>query len=344
MMRKAISVFLVAGAFLGASFSLRAGEPSDSQAPVAMIGGKPLYEEDLRPLIQAQLQQLKNQEYQIKSKATETLISQKLLEAAAKENSLTVEELIKRDVEAKAQEPTEGEVETFYLGQKEKLNRPFDEVKAQLRQSLKQMKIQQARDDYMKRLRMQANVTVLVMPPKVRVGFDAARVRGSANAPVTIVEFSDFQCPYCQRVVPAMKDLLTRYNGQVRLAYRDFPLTQIHPQAQVAAEASRCAGAEGQYWAYHDLLFNNQAKLDAASLTDYARSLKLDGAKFEQCLASGKYKGDIERDVQEGIQAGVTGTPAFFINGVFLNGAQSTESFVRVIEEELARTRPIAAR
>lgn len=268
-------------------------------------------------LIQAPLLQLRNQEYQIKRQGLEKLIGQKLLEAADKDKGLSAEKLLDQEIDAKVSEPADAEVEAYYLGQKEKLNRPLDEIKTQLRQSLKQAKLQQARQDYTNRLRDKADVVVLLSPPRVEVGYDPARLRGNPKAPVSLVEFSDFQCPFCGKVEPTLKDLLSKYKDQVRVAYRDFPLSQIHPQAQGAAEATRCAGEQGKYWEYHDLLFANQAKLDAASLAEHAGSLALDKKKFNECLKSGKFKAAVLQDFQDGSQAGVTGTPAFFINGIF---------------------------
>ncbi len=127
-----------------------------------------------------------------------------------------------------------------------------------------------------------------------------------------------------------------KYDGKVRLAYRDFPLQQIHPQAQMAAEASRCAAEQGKFWEYHDLLFANFGKLDKAALLEHARGLPLDEGRFESCLSSGKYKAEMQREGREGTAAGVNGTPAFFVNGVFLNGAQPAAAFEKVIDEELA--------
>jgi protein-disulfide isomerase len=223
------------------------------------------------------------------------------------------------------------------LAQKDRLNRPLDDaLKTQLRQSLKQAKIQQLRQDYIKGLRSQTKVAVLLSPPKVHVGYDPKRLRGNPKAPVMIVEFSDYQCPYCHQVEPTVKDVLAKYGDKVSLAYRDLPLRQIHPQAQIAAEASRCAEEQGKFWEYHDQLFASSA-LDHDSLVKYARDLKLDDKQFDSCLTSDKYKSDIDQDQREGMGAGITGTPAFFINGVALSGAQGLNAFASVIDEELAR-------
>jgi len=171
------------------------------------------------------------------------------------------------------------------------------------------------------------------------VTYDPGRLRGDPQAPVMIVEFSEFQCPFCQKAQATIKELLAKYPGQVRLAFRDFPLRQVHPQAQMAAEASRCSGDQGKFWEYHDLLFANPTKLDADSLREHAHQLGLDESQFSSCLSGEKFKAKIDEDLQEGIRAGVTGAPGFFINGVFISGAQPFAVFEKVIEAELATKR-----
>jgi protein-disulfide isomerase len=309
---------------------------STTPEPIANVGGQPIYERDLLPTIQGQLLPLRNQEYEIKKKGLESLIEQRLLENAAKEKNLTTEKLLAHEIDSKVQDPTDAEVEAYYLAQKDRLNRSFDDIKSQLRQSLKQARIQQLRQDYIKNLRKTAVVTVLLAPPKIQVGYDPKRLRGNPKAPVMIVEFSDYQCPYCRQVEPTVKEILAKYGDKVSLSYRDLPLRQIHPQAQIAAEASRCAEEQGKFWEYHDQLFSS-SKLDRDALLDYARTLKLDDKQFDSCLTSEKYKSEIDQDLSEGMHAGINGTPGFFINGVALSGSQPEESFAKIIDEELAR-------
>jgi protein-disulfide isomerase len=164
-------------------------------------------------------------------------------------------------------------------------------------------------------------------------------VRGPAGATVTIVEFSDFHCPFCRRAQPTLSELLTRYGDRVKLVYRDFPIDQLHPQARLASEAARCAHEQGRFWPYHDLLYANAPKASPDDLKSYARTTGLELASFEQCLSSGKHRTAVQNDIEEGARVGVTGTPTFFINGRQLGGAQPLERFVEVIEEELARGR-----
>ena len=258
------------------------------------------------------------------------------MEAAAKKKGLTTEKLLAQEVDSKVPDPSDAEIEGYYWGRKERISRPLADMKSQLRDALKQVKAQQARQDYLKTLRADSNVLVLLSAPRVEVGYDPARVRGNPKAPVMIVEFSDYQCPYCHQAELTINEVLAKYGDKVSLAYRDFPLTAIHSQAEIAAEGSRCALEQGRFWEYHDQLFT-ASNLDKDALIEYARKVKLDDNQFGACLTSGKYKAEIDKDLQEGRKAGVSGTPGFFINGIVLSGSQPEDAFTRVIDEELAR-------
>ena len=317
--------------------SAQNADATNSKKVLANVGGHAIYEDDLLLSVQGQLQPLRTQEYEIKRKALETLIEQRLLENAAKEKGITTDKLLQQEVEAKVQDPRDGEIEGYYLAQRDRLNRPLDDaLKAQLRLSIKQAKTRQLREEYMKRLRSDNKVVVLLSPPRVQVAYDPRRLRGNPKAPVMIVEFSDYQCPYCHQAEPTLKDVLARYGDKVSLSYRDFPLTTIHDHAMIAAEASRCAEEQGKFWEYHDQLFTG-SKLHKDALVEYARNLKLDDKQFDSCLTSEKYKADIEKDEEEGRKAGINGTPGFFINGIELSGAKPGDAFAQIIDDELAR-------
>jgi len=319
--------------FAATSVAQNADNVKPKQA-VATVEGQPIYDEDLASSAQGQLQSLRTQEYEIKRKALDSVIEQKLIEAAAKKKGITSDKLLEQEVDSKITNPTDAEVEGYYYGLK--VTRPLAEVKEQLRASLKQSKAQQARQEYLKNLRDQSKVAVLMSPPRVDVASDPARLRGNPKAPVMIVEFSDYQCPYCHSVEPTVKELMAKYGDKISLSYRDFPLTAIHSQAMISAEASRCALEQGKFWEYHDQLFTS-SKLEKADLVGYARNLKLDDKQFESCLSSEKYKADIDKDLQDGRKVGINGTPGFFINGVVLSGAQGRDAFERVINDELSR-------
>jgi protein-disulfide isomerase len=161
---------------------------------------------------------------------------------------------------------------------------------------------------------------------------------GSATAPVTLVEYSDFQCPFCGRVMPTLKELRTKYGDKVRIVWKDFPLTQIHPQAFVAAQAGNCAREQGKFWEYHDRLFANQQALQPEFLKKYAGEVGLDTAKFNACLDSSKYEARVQESLGAGNRLGITSTPTVFVNGRMINGAQPIDVFQAVIDDELART------
>jgi protein-disulfide isomerase len=304
--------------------------------PVATVAGQPISEEELQETLgPQQSMQLRMQEYEAKSKALDSLIRLKLVQAEAKKRSISAEKLIEQEVESKVADPTDGEVEAYFWGQN-RAGDTFEQVKEQYRASLKQLKLQKARQVYADSLRAKIDVAVLLRPPSVAVAYDPARVKGDPKAPITIVEFSDFQCPFCKKSESTLHELLTKYNGRVKLAYLDFPLREIHPQAQSAAEAARCAGEQGKFWEYHDALYAEQSKLDGAELLTRARALNLDAKSFQSCLSSGKFKSKIEADIEQGRKVGVAGTPGFFVNGVFLSGAVPQADFEKIIDSELA--------
>lgn len=166
------------------------------------------------------------------------------------------------------------------------------------------------------------------------ISADDDPARGPAEAAVTIIEFADYQCPYCKRYVDETLPLiLSTYGAKVRYVFRDFPISQLHPQAVQAAEAADCANEQGKFWEYHDLLYQNQGALDAASLKAYAGQLGLNQATFDACLDTDKYADEVQADFQDALAHGVTGAPTFFVNGRKLVGALSFAQFQQVIEE-----------
>lgn len=304
--------------------------------PVAIVAGQPISQSDLDAAVgPQQLMQLRKQEYEIKNKALENLVRLKVVQAQAKRLGVTPEELVQREADSKVADPGEAEVEAFFLGQAQPGAR-FNDVKEQYRTALKQMRIQKARQAYADSLRAKTDVSIKLRPPVVEVAYDPSRVKGDPNAPVTIVEFSDFQCHFCKEAVKTLNSVLTKYNGRVKLAFLDFPLRSIHPLAESAAEAARCAGEQGRFWEFHDALFADQSRMKEADLAERARALGLNEKSFQGCIASGTYKAKIEADLQQGTKAGIAGTPGFFVNGVFLSRAQPQAEFERIIENELS--------
>jgi protein-disulfide isomerase len=311
-------------------------EPAKRAETLATVGGQPITEDDVLPSIGSKLIALRNLEYEVKKQALDNIIDQRLLAAEAKRKGISADKFLEQEVDAKVAEPTDAELNAYYLAQKAELNRPFAEAKAQIERSLKLATVQQARQAFYAHLREQAKVVVLLSPPRAEVGYDPARVRGNPKAKVMIVEFSDFQCPYCGQVEATLQSVLAKYPDSVALAYRDMPMSKIHPFARQAAEAARCAGEQGKFWEYHDLLFADQSRLNQDGLMDKARTLKLNEQQFDYCLSSEKFKAQIQQDSQDGMRAGVSGTPGFFINGIFLSGRQPESAFENLVQEQLS--------
>ena len=160
-------------------------------------------------------------------------------------------------------------------------------------------------------------------------------IRGNSEASVTIIEFSDFQCPFCARFHPTVKQILNDYPDQVRWVYKHFPLDSIHPEARPSAEASECAAEQGKFWEFADGLFENQSRLGSNLYKEIASDIGLDVSQFESCVSSRKYKDHVEADLQEGIKSGITGTPGSFINGEKISGAVPYDSLKASVERAL---------
>jgi predicted DsbA family dithiol-disulfide isomerase len=270
--------------------------------------------------------------YDLRAQSLDRMIMERILAAEAARRSLTEEELIDAEVAALG-EVSDEEVAQFYQERIDQMGeQPFDQLAPRIRDYLTRSRTQQVA----KKLFDDADVDFFLERPRVDV--DAVGPsKGPANAPVTIIEFSDFECPFCSRALPVIEEVMARYPEEVRLVYRHMPLDRIHARARIAAEASHCAHDQGQFWAYHDLIFADNKALGDEDLKGFAEKLNLDVAAWEQCMHEGKFADAIEADVQAARSIGITGTPAFVINGVMLSGAKPVEDFVSVIESELKR-------
>lgn len=310
--------------------------------PLAEVDGEAITAEEVEKALGAQLRRLEEQIYALKRQKVEALIGERLLAREAARRGISVPALVDAEVTSKAGLVTEQEVETFYRQNKSRLRGDEATAREQIRAHLQNQKLAARREAFVQSLRSKANVVVhLKAPPVFRaeMSVEGAPFKGSATAPVTIVKFEDFHCPFCKRVQTTLAQLLTRYGDRLRLVHRDFPIDTLHPEARRAHEASRCANEQGKFWPYHDKLYANAPKATPEQLKAYAREVGLELGTFEQCFTSGKYQVAVQQDVEEGSRLGVSGTPSFFINGRELSGAQPLDRFVQVIEEELARAR-----
>ena len=234
--------------------------------------------------------------------------------------------------------PTQADIDTFYEQNKARMGgQTKEQLSPQIGEMLKNQKRGGVESDYLKQLRQKYGVKSMLAPPRVQVASDDDPSRGGpAGAPVTIVEFSDFQCPFCSKAEPVVDEVMKKYGDKVHLVFRDYPLS-FHQNAETAAMASECAKEQGKYWEMHGAMFGNQSKLAAADLVETSGNLGMDKDKFKSCLDSGKYRSEVQKDFQDGAKYGVSGTPTFFINGIMIVGARGAEAFAEIIDRELER-------
>jgi protein-disulfide isomerase len=318
----------------------RPGSPAPSPAPevVATIAGEPVTMADVEAKAGSRLFQIRTQQYQAHRQVLEEVLGQRLLDREAAARKISVEELLKQEVEAKVPPLDQADYRAFYEQNKARFGAmPEAEAMKRIEGGLRSQRLRERQTAYVTELRRNANVRIHLDPPRQRIEAGDDPSRGPADAPVTIVEFSDFQCPFCSRVNPTLKRIEETYAGKVRVVFRDFPLLQIHPQAGKAAEAAGCADEQGKFWPMHDALFAAQDKLKPEDLKAHATAIGLDMDKFNKCLDSGSRTGEWTKDMKEGEAYGVSSTPAFFVNGRMIVGAQPYEEFSAVVEDELAR-------
>lgn len=311
--------------------------------PLAVVNGVPVTAEEIENPLAPQLSKLEEQIYNLKRQRIDALINERLVAEEAKKRKIAVPALFDAEVTSKVTLVTEQEVDNFYQANKAQV-KAGEEVQAreQMRAYLQNQKIAQRRQEFIDSLRSKAKIVVNLQPPavlRVDVKIDGAPFKGGKNAPVTIVEFTDIHCPFCKKVLPTLGQVLSRYGNKVKLVYKDFPIDKLHPGARKGHEAARCADEQGKFWPYHDKLFATSPKASPDDLKAYAKEVGLDLPAFETCVASGKFVRAVQNDIDEGKRIGVTGTPAFVINGRLISGAQPLEAFARVIDDELARVK-----
>ncbi len=307
--------------------------------PVAVVNGEAISAADLDQALADQLDRLQSQLYETKRRKLEELIENRLLAQEAARRSLSVEALLEAEVNTKVAAVTDDEVHSFYDANKKNLQGEEAAQREEIRDHLKSQKLDAQRRAFVGSLRQQAAVTVqLQLPPFYRasVSMEGAPARGLVTAPVTIVKFEDFHCPFCRRAHATLQALQARYGDKLRIVHRDLPLEGLHPGATRSHLAARCAGEQGKFWEFQDKLYEVPPKPTPGQLKEIAQQLGLDVPAFEACFAANKYQAAIEKDFAEGEALGITGTPTFFINGRMLRGAQPMEVFVRVIEQELS--------
>ena len=269
-------------------------------------------------------------------KSLTSIIDNKLLTLEAAKNHMTREELLNAEVESNVGTPSPEEVEQFYEANKAQIPIPKAEALPQVRQYMIDSSRRRYQDILAANMRRNFKVVTFLDPLRTDVATAGYPSRGPSNAPVTIIEFADFECPFCGGFYPTLKLVEKNYADRVRLVYRQFPLTNMHPNAQKAAEASLCANDQRKFWDFYDSLFSDQSRLDVPSLKQRAQTLGLNVPAFNTCLDSGSQAAAIQKDRDDARKIGVNSTPTVFINGRLLGGRSYAE-VQEVIEDELQR-------
>jgi protein-disulfide isomerase len=311
------------------------------------IDGHAITVKELDAHSQAQLARLhrkfQSDEFEERKHALEDLMITRLVRAAADKEGMTEEAWLDKHIAAATPEASEADARKFYDENSARLGgHTFDEAKAHIVAFLTKERRQDAAAKVFEGLEAKAKIEIGLEAPTVEVAAVGPSL-GPKDAPVTIVEFSDFQCPFCSKVEPTLKRVMTDYAGKVRFVFRDYPLP-FHEHAAKASEASHCAEAQGKYWPMHDAMFAHQDQLGVDGLEKLAAGVGgLDQAKFDSCLATGQMADAVAGNEKAGEAAGVSGTPHFFVNGRSLTGAVPYEDFKKVIDGELAKG-PVATR
>ena len=304
--------------------SKRADVNTPNLAPgtvLASVNGDPIRVDSINERMKAYVYKLQMKVYAAQKGAVDRRINDLLLIAEANNRKVGPEEIVRAEITEKLKPPTEAEITNFYNENKARINGDLASARPSIVEYLQQQQQERLENALSEKLRAGAKVQALLREPQAPV-FDVRPgilpARGDANAAVTIIEFTDFQCSACGAMYPAMEEVLKSYGNRVRFFIRDFPITSLHANALRAAEAAGAANAQGKFWEYIDILFKNQSALDADSLKKYATQLGLERKRFEAEFESGKYDPDIRRDMDDGEMYGVEATPTIFINGVML--------------------------
>jgi protein-disulfide isomerase len=311
----------------------------NNNAVVATIAGEPLKAESLMERLKPVIYKMRLEAYELTKNETDQLVDDMLLLDEAKRRQIAPEEIIRTEISDKVRSPTEEEVAKFYNDNKARISGDLNSVRNQVASYLQDQSRQRLEKELSARLRKSADIRWLITEPTQpvqNISADDDPARGDANAPITVVEFTDFQCPACAAMHPVLEEVLKSYGNKVRFVVRDFPLSQ-HEHAHKAAEAANAAKAQGKYFEYVDLLFKNQKALDIPSLKKYASELGLNRARFDAELDRGVYAAEVKKDIEDGEIYGVGSTPTIFINGIQLR-TLSAEGLREAIDRATARS------
>ncbi|MBC7931337.1 MAG: thioredoxin domain-containing protein [Rubrivivax sp.] len=310
--------------------------PADRARVLATVNGKNITSGDIEDNLLSLISQVQEQVYILRKSDVDQKINDILLTQEAQKRGVTARALFEAEVNTKVPVVTEAQALDFYNKNKERIGGEFPQLKYQIIEFLQGQEAQKVEGGFVSRLRNAASVQTFLTPPAppvFQIATDDQPAKGKLDAAVTVIEFTDYQCPTCAQAQPIFERLVTEYGDRVKFVVRDFPLP-MHADAQKAAEAAEAAREQGKYWDFTAILFRNQSKLAPAMLKQYAGVLGIDRAKFDAALDSGKFADKVQRDILDGQKVGVNSTPSFFVNGVRV-GDMSYEALKAAIDAAL---------
>ena len=307
---------------IGATAAL-AGSESRTQV-VGIIDGHAISQQEVDARVAVGM-------YQLRKQGLEQFIDDYLLEQAARRAHTSIPEYLAKETTVTV---TDADARAQYDAYKGLMKMPFDQLKPRLIAALTTQRQAQRLAQLRAKLRSDAHVDIKLAPPRIEIAIANSPSIGPANAPVTIVEFGDYQSPFNKMQQSALQQEREKHGDQLRLVFKDFPQLTSR-DGIIAAEAARCAGEQGKFWQFQDAIYADQAKLAVPDLKADAARLGLDSQKFDSCLDSGKYSGAIEKDIEDGLRVGIRSAPTFIVNGNLHVGIQSTAGFDATIDPEL---------
>ena len=311
-----------------------AGMARGAEEVAATVGTTAITRTELEKSIKPKLIEIETERYEAMKDGLDELVAAELFKQEAAARKISPEQLEAQEITAKVVPATDPEIQQVYDANKQQLQgQTLDAVKPRIVEFLKEQKAAARKSQFIDELKGKYKTVVNLKAPVVEVGTGGRPEKGPKDAPITLIVFSDYECPYCRRAEPTVEQVLKTYEGKIRYVFRDYPLP-FHSKARPAAVAANCAIPQGKYWEFNQKLFT--ADITPDGIKKIAGELGVDQKKFDECVAKNDQK-SIDKDVEEGAAVGVNGTPAFFINGRMLSGAQPFEAFKDIIDQELAQ-------
>jgi predicted DsbA family dithiol-disulfide isomerase len=332
---------MLVGLLMTSALVACAQQPADTASAdnevAAKFGDTVITVAEVEKAVDGQLLQFRQQMYQVKDQQLQKMIYDALVDKAAADEGITRDEYLKREITDKVAEPSEEQIKQVMDQYRSQLAPDDAQARQQVVSYLQQQGRGQQEMALKTRLFEEAGVQIMLEPPRVEPVIEAANPsRGPADAPITFIEYTDFQCPYCGRVQSTIEALRERYGDQMLHIFKNLPLP-MHQQAGLAAEAGMCAADQGKFWELHDWLFANKSNISRDTLMAEAETLGLDTEAFGVCIDTQTHQAQIEADAAEAGRFGIRGTPGFVINGRVVTGAQPFENFVQIFDDELRR-------